>query len=81
MEISEPEQRRLALIINERRKLLANGLDRLSTAFIAVGVLGQALSLTPAAATLTNLIVMAGWISGAVILHLVARRVLGGLRI
>lgn len=81
MEISEPEQRRLALIVNERRKLLANGLDRLSTAFIAVGVLGQALSLTPAAATLINLIVMAGWISGAVILHLVARRVLGGLRI
>jgi hypothetical protein len=38
----------MSLIHNERTKLLANALDRVSTAFIAVGVLGQALSLPPA---------------------------------
>jgi hypothetical protein len=38
----------MTLIHNERTKLAANALDRISTAFVAVGAVGQALSLTPA---------------------------------
>lgn len=78
--VSEQDRRRHDLVANERRKLLANALDRLSTAFLAIGVVGQILSLTPTSATILNVYVMAGWISGAVILHLIARRVLGGLK-
>ncbi|MGI2031749.1 hypothetical protein ACRQ1B_05080 [Rhizobium panacihumi] len=77
----EDEARRRVLVVNERRKLLAGALDRVSTAFIVVGVLGQALSLNPASASFAAAIVMLGWISGAVILHLVAQRVLGGLKV
>ncbi|MCZ7453000.1 hypothetical protein [Rhizobium rhizogenes] len=77
----ERERRRLDIVSNERRKLMANALDRLSTAFIALGVVGQALSLTPASASVFSIVVMTGWILGAVILHLIARRVLGGLRL
>ncbi|WP_253204007.1 hypothetical protein PCC82_09605 [Agrobacterium deltaense] len=69
------------IVSNERRKLLANALDRLSTAFIALGVVGQALSLTPTSTSIFSVVVMTGWILGAVILHLIARRVLGGLRL
>ena len=77
----ERERRRLDIVSNERRKLLANALDRLSTAFIALGVVGQALSLTPTSTSIFSVVVMTGWILGAVILHLIARRVLGGLRL
>ncbi|CUX11533.1 MULTISPECIES: hypothetical protein [Rhizobium/Agrobacterium group] len=77
----ERERRRLDIVSNERRKLMANALDRLSTAFIALGVVGQALSLTPASTSIFSIVVMTGWILGAVILHLIARRVLGGLRL
>ena len=77
----ERERRRLDIVSNERRKLMANALDRLSTAFIALGVVGPALSLTPASASVFSIVVMTGWILGAVILHLIARRVLGGLRL
>ncbi len=79
-ELTNKDEARLALINNERRKLLAGALDRLSTAFIAVGVLGQALSLSPSSANLNSAIIMLGWIFGAAILHLVAQRVLGGLK-
>lgn len=65
--LSELDRRRYDLISNERRKLLANALDRLSTAFLAIGVLGQILSLTPSSATVINVSVMAVWISGAII--------------
>ena len=79
--LNELDRRRYDLISNERRKLLANALDRLSTAFLAIGVLGQVLSLTPSSATLLNVSVIAGWILGATLLHLTARHVLGGLKI
>ena len=79
--ISEQDRRKNDLVSNERRKLLANALDRLSTAFLAIGVVGQVLSLTPSSATIINIGVMGGWISGAIILHLIARRVLGGLKV
>lgn len=68
------------LVSNERRKLAASALDRLSTAFLAVGVLGQLLSITPATATFRGIIVFAGWVFGAFILHLIAQRILGGLK-
>lgn len=77
----ERERRRLDIVSNERRKLMANALDRLSTAFIALGVIGQALSLTPASTNIFSIAVMAGWIFSAAALHLTARRVLGGLRL
>ncbi|WP_200290673.1 hypothetical protein [Rhodospirillum rubrum] len=76
----------MTLIENERTKLLANALDRASTACLAVGVFG------PTAATLYNLgdityprgIILATggfiWLSAAVTLHLLARRSLGGLQ-
>jgi hypothetical protein len=38
----------MTLIHNERTKLAAKALDQISTAFVAVGAVGQALSLTPA---------------------------------
>ncbi|WJH40296.1 hypothetical protein N7E02_27580 [Aliirhizobium terrae] len=79
-EFSREDRIRLVLINNERRKLLAGALDRLSTAFIAVGVLGQVLSLSPSSASLNSATIMLGWIFGAVILHWMAQRVLGGLK-
>ena len=74
------ESRRLVLVNNERRKLVANALDRLSTAFVVVGVLGQILSLSPAIANASAFVVMAGWIVGAVLSHYSAQRVLGGMK-
>jgi hypothetical protein len=73
-----------SLIDNERTKLLANALDRASTACLTVGV------VAPLAAALYNFggvtiqpwVVVLGvviWLSGAVVLHLTARSVLGGL--
>jgi hypothetical protein len=67
-------------IHNERTKLLANALDRASTACFAVGVIGQALSLPPAGQLWIGLLSPAGWILAAIALHLVARRVLGRLK-
>ncbi|SMF71564.1 hypothetical protein SAMN02982989_4042 [Xaviernesmea oryzae] len=78
---SDKEERRLVLVNNERRKLIAGALDRLSTAFVAVGVLGQVLSLSPASASVSQAVIMAGWILGAVILHWIAQRALGGLKV
>ncbi len=70
----------MSLIHNERTKLLANALDRLATALIAVGVLGQALSLTPASATSSQVLNVGAWFLGAFVLHLIAQRVLGRLK-
>lgn len=70
----------MSLIHNERTKLLANALDRASTACFAVGALGQALSLPPASQMWLGLLSPAGWILAAIGLHLVARRVLGRLK-
>lgn len=68
------------LICNERIKLLANALDRLSTGLVVVGVLGKAFDLTPGSHLWITLLSPAGWILAALVLHLVARRVLGRLR-
>ena len=48
---------RRKLVGNERRKLAAGALDRLSTAFLAVGGLGQVLSLKPESTTMRGLAV------------------------
>jgi len=73
------------LIDNERTKLLANALDRASTACVTVGV------IAPLAAALYNFaglqiqpwIIVGGvvfWIFSASVLHLSARAILKGLR-
>ena len=75
----------MSLIHNERTKLLANALDRASTACLTVGVLG------PTAAALYGIgadhasawIIGIGsllWLSAAGVLHWFARYVLGRLR-
>jgi hypothetical protein len=62
------------MIPNERTKLLANALDRASTAFIAVGAIGQALSLPPGAGHIwISLLSAVGWFFAAIVLHLLAR--------
>jgi hypothetical protein len=75
----------MSLIHNERLKLLANALDRASTACLMIGI------ITPVAGYLYGLsrysggsgfliAVLCVWLVAAVGLHLAARRVLGGLR-
>lgn len=76
----------MSLIDNERTKLLANALDRASTACFTVGV------ATPLAGYLYGVIsfaapigywlafVAAGWLGIATALHLWARRILKGLK-
>lgn len=73
------------LVANERVKLLANNLDRASTACFTVGV------ATPLAGALYRVSGInalpwwwlaagfAGWLSAATILHFLARRTLTGL--
>lgn len=68
------------LIHNERVKLLANALDRASTACFAVGTLGQAFSLPPGGNLWVSLLSPTSWILAAIGLHLVARRILGRLK-
>jgi len=69
----------MSLIHNERTKLLANALDRTSTAAIAVGLIaplvgnGFARNLGAAAGVMI-------WLFAAVALHLMARHVLGALK-
>lgn len=79
-ELRRKEAGRLVLVNNERRKLMAAALDRLSTAFVVVGVLGQILSLSPDYASFARIATMVGWILGAVLLHYTAYRLLGGLK-
>lgn len=76
----------MGLVRNERLKLVANALDRASTACITVGVLG------PAVAVLYNLGGASGvagsalatgstlWLVGAGMLHLLAQYALGRLK-
>jgi len=75
----------MSLIHNERTKLLANALDRASTACIAVGLIGPAVGIAShtAVAPTPNWITLLGtfiWLFTAIALHLFARRVLGELR-
>ena len=73
----------MTLIHNERTKLLANSLDRLSTACVAAGFIAPAVSLSSGAMafsiSLPTTISTVAWLFGALILHLGARRALGGL--
>jgi len=77
----------MSAIANERTRLLANALDRASTACFTVGVAtplagwiydigGLRTTLSPQALAVGIL----GWILAAASLHLLARRVLGSLR-
>lgn len=76
----------MSQIENERTKLLANALDRASTACLAVGVFGPAAAIlydVGAAAHAHGIFLAVGgfvWLLAAVTLHLLARRVLGGLQ-
>lgn len=77
----------MSLIRNEQTRLLANALDRAGTTCLTVGVatplagwlygvggLRETLSLPSLAA------VLAGWLAGALILHMLARWTLNGLK-
>lgn len=75
----------MSLIQNERTKLLANALDRASTACLTVGVFGPTVAFLYGAGTLKSSVIFFGlvsviWIFIAVALHLLARRNLGALR-
>ncbi|WP_420961975.1 hypothetical protein [Brucella sp. IR073] len=69
-----------SLVRNERIKLLASNLDRLSTAFIAVGVLGNTFNFKPGTDMLVPALNVSAWIFPAIGLHLIASFVLGRLR-
>ncbi len=72
----------MTLIRNERTKLLANALDRVSTACVAVGIFapfGAAMWDFASTPTWTGVFSASVWISAAIALHMGARSVLGGL--
>jgi len=73
----------MTLIHNERTRLLANSLDRLSTACVAAGFIAPAVSLSNGAASagisLSIALSTLAWISGGLLLHWGARRALGEL--
>ena len=75
------------LVENERTKLLANALDRASTACLTVGVLGPSVAALYRLGGTTGeshgILVAVGsvlWIVAAVVLHRMAHRVLGRLK-
>ena len=71
------------VIENERTKLIANALDRASTACLAVGIFAPLAAVVQAEAprfTPGLLFSLAGWFAAAIVLHLRARRTLGGLK-
>ena len=70
-------------IDNERTKLAANALDRASTACLAVGIFAPIAALAQGNAHVPWLgasLSFGGWLVAAIVLHIGARRVLGGLR-
>ncbi|MGE6740736.1 hypothetical protein ACQKGC_10715 [Allorhizobium pseudoryzae] len=72
----------MSLIHNERTKLLANALDRLSTASVAAGFIAPVSSFAGNPGyqlSVAAILSTAAWLTGALILHLAARRALGGL--
>src|SRR5687768_12081512 len=77
----------MSLVRNERWKLLANALDRASTACIAVGVFGPAVAAlydlggaSAMAGGLFGVAASAFWLVAAVVLHFLAQYVLGRLK-
>ncbi|HWU60605.1 MAG TPA: hypothetical protein VN112_01145 [Ensifer sp.] len=74
----------MSLIRNERTKLLANALDRASTACIVAGLIAPASAISTRSSIAPDLSFGASvgiviWLSAALILHLLARRALGAL--
>lgn len=69
----------MSLVYNERTKLLANALDRASTACVVVGLFTPAVTgnLALGLATLGSIII---WLLAALTLHLTARFILGRLK-
>ena len=71
------------LVRNERTKLLANALDRASTACLVVGILAPVssslLGAGPSGPLGGLVLSFVGWTGTAVVLHLGARRLLGDL--
>ncbi|MBV8095991.1 MAG: hypothetical protein JO110_22725, partial [Acetobacteraceae bacterium] len=74
----------MSLVQNERAKLLANALDRASTGLFVVGVATPAASslygLRPRVGIVFLVVALYVWLFAAFCLHMLARRVLGGLR-
>jgi len=75
----------VSLVHNERTKLLANALDRASTACVAAGLIAPAVGISNHAAgapplTWATALGTTIWLCAAVALHLLARRALGGLK-
>lgn len=70
----------MSLIHNERTKLLANNFDRLSTTFIAVGVLGNSFDFSVGYGAFSSALNIIIWIFSAIGLHCMARRVMGRLK-
>lgn len=77
----------MTLVRNEQRKLLANALDRASTACFTVGIatplagwLYNVSGLRAALDPLTLAVGIGGWLFGCIVLHPGARRVLGDLQ-
>jgi hypothetical protein len=68
------------LVYNERTKLLANALDRSSTACFAVGGIGPVVAAGVSADTGNAVLAAVVWIFAALILHWYARILLGRLR-
>jgi hypothetical protein len=73
----------MSLIRNERTKLFANAIDRISTASLTVGVLAPGAAVFYSTVAVPMGVLVSGsafWIFVAVALHLFARRVLRGLQ-
>lgn len=76
----------MSLVHNERTKLLANALDRASTACLTVGVLGPSAAalygIGGGASIIAPLIAIGSlfWLGAAAVLHWFARLVLGRLK-
>lgn len=73
------------LIANERTKLAANALDRLSTGFATVGAITPFATLVYANGTIglspqVSTVAAICWLMAALGLHLIARSLLGGLK-
>jgi hypothetical protein len=68
-------------IRNERVKLTASALDRASTGCLVVGIFAPLAAFPQSTNSRAGLIVsVMVWLAAAVVLHIVARRVLGRLR-
>lgn len=77
----------MSLVVNERIKLLAGSVDRAATACFTVGIAtplaGYLYDVGNFGASLTGialLFIVFGWFLAIVGLHLIARRLLGGLK-